>query len=114
YQLAEENFLHAVQLLRELEGPYTERAIDPLIDLGDSYHAAGEYMSAVTVYDEARSVHRRVFGLLNEDQVPILDKIAQSFIRLEQHTEADRQQLEILRLAERNYAEGSLEHLEAL
>src|SRR5690606_31811599 len=97
-----------------LDGTYTELAIEPLIGLGDSYHAAGEYLNAITAYNEARTVSRRVNGLLNEGQVPILDRITDSFEALDQYVEADEQQLTILNLAERNHPQASPEHLEAI
>lgn len=114
YELAEQNYLHAIELFRSAEGPYTERAIEPLIGLGESYQAAGQHLNAVTVYNEARTISRRVYGLLSERQVPILDLITDAFQALDQYAEADEQQRTILHLAERNYPEGSPEHLEAL
>src|SRR5690606_3738233 len=104
----------SIELFRAAEGPYTERAIEPLIGLGDSYQAAGQHVNAVTVYNEARTISRRAYGLLSERQVPILDRITQAFQSLDQYVEADEQQRTILNLAERNYPQGSPEHLEAL
>src|SRR5690606_39429616 len=103
YELAEQNYLHAIELFRSAEGPYTERAIEPLIGLGESYQAAGQHLNAVTVYNEARTISRRVYGLLNEGQVPILDRITEAFQALGQYVEAEEQQRTILHLAERNY-----------
>src|SRR5690606_30410383 len=114
HELAEQNYLRAVELFRAVDGPYTHRAIEPLIGLGDNYQAAGQHLNAVTVYNEARTISRRAYGLLNEGQVPILDRITEAFQALGQYVEADEQQRTILHLAERNYPEGSLEHLEAL
>ena len=114
YQRAEEHYLRAVDLVRALDGTYTELAIEPLIGLGDNYQEAGQYVNAVTAYNEARTVSRRVHGLLNESQVEILDRLTSSFEALDQYAEADAQQLTILNLAERNHPEGSPEHLEAI
>lgn len=114
YDLAEQNYLKAVDLFRAIDGPYTERAISPLIGLGEGYQSAGQHLNAITVFNEARTINRRVFGLLNEGQIPILDRITESFEALDQYLEADEQQLTILYLSERKYPEGSPEHLEAL
>lgn len=114
HELAEQSYLRAVELFRAVDGPYTARAIEPLIGLGDNYQAAGQHLNAVTVYNEARTISRRVHGLLNEGQVPILDRITEAFQALGQYVEAEEQQRTILHLAERNYPQGSLEHLEAL
>ena len=114
HELAEQHYLHAVELIRNIDGTFSERAVGPLIGLGDNYQAAGQYLNAITAYNEARTINRRVYGLLNEGQVPILDRITDSFEQLDQYADADQQQLTILNLAERNYPEGSPEHLEAL
>ncbi|HEX6994792.1 MAG TPA: TonB family protein [Gammaproteobacteria bacterium] len=114
HQRAEEYYLHAVDLVRNLDGAYTALAIRPLLGLGDNYHAAGQYLNAITAYNEARTVSRRAHGLLNEGQVPILDRLTESFEALDQYAEADEQQLTILHLAERNYPQASPEHLEAI
>jgi TonB family protein len=114
HELSEENFLHAVAVIREVEGTFSELAIEPLLGLGDNYHDAGQHLNAVTAYNEARTINRRVFGLLNENQIPILDRITLSLQELEQYEEADEQQLTILNLAERNHPVGSPEYLEGI
>ncbi|MBN1237082.1 MAG: TonB family protein [Gammaproteobacteria bacterium] len=114
HEESESNFLHAVALIRDIDGTFSERAIEPLVGLGDNYHDAGQYLNAVTAYNEARTINRRVYGLLNERQIPIVDRVTQSLQELEQYEEADQQQLEILHLQERNHPVGSPEYLEAL
>lgn len=114
HQRAEEYYLRAVDLVRALNGTYTELAIRPLLGLGDNYHESGQYLNAITAYNEARTVSRRAHGLLNPGQVPILDRLTESFEALDQYVEADEQQLTILNIAERSYPEASPEHLEAI
>ena len=114
YQQAEQHYLRAVDIVRAVEGTYSSRAIEPLLGLGDNYQLAGEYLNAITAYNEARTVSRRVDGLLNEGQIPILDRITDSFEALDQYADADEQQLTILHLAERNHPQSSPEHLEAI
>jgi TonB family protein len=114
HELAEQNYLSAVELLRSVDGTYTPRAIDPLMGLGDNYHAWGQHLNAITAYNEARTINRRVYGLLNVDQVPILDRVTRSFEAMDQYADADEQQRTILQLAERNYEEASPEHIEAI
>lgn len=112
--LSEQNFLHAVALIRSVDGTFSELAVEPLMGLGDNYQEWGQYLNAITAYNEARTINRRVFGLLNEGQIPILDRMTDSFQSLEQYQEADEQQLTILNLAERNYPPGSPEYLEGI
>lgn len=114
HERAEQAFLHAVDIVRNLDGPYTALAIDPLLGLGDSYQSAGNHMNAIAAYSEARTVSRRAYGLLNDGQVEMLDRITSSYQQLNQHADADAQQLQILYLAERSHEEGSPGHLEAI
>ena len=74
----------------------------------------GDYVDAVSAYSEARTVNRRAFGLLNEDQIPLLDRMTKSLIELNKPLEADQQQLEALRLVERSHPPESDEALAAI
>jgi TonB family protein len=114
HEQSEQDYLHGIDLIRTIDGNFSERAIEPLVGLGDNYQDAKQYLNAVTSYNEARTISRRVYGLLSEQQVPILDKISDSFIELDQIADADAQQLDILRLAERNYEVGTPEYLEGI
>src|SRR5690606_36366734 len=87
--LAEENFLHAVALIRSADGTFSALAIEPLLGLGDNYQEWGQYLNAITAYNEARTINRRVYGLLNEGQIPILDRMTDLFQSLVQYQEAD-------------------------
>lgn len=114
YDLAEQAFLHAVDVVRRVDSPYTALAIDPLLGLGDSYQSAGHHINAIAAYSEARTVSRRVYGLLNAGQAEILDRMTESYQQLDQYADADAQQLQILYLAERRSEEGSPGHLDAI
>ncbi len=114
YEAAEESFLRAVELMRGVGGPYSEHLIEPLVGLGDTYHADEQYLEAVSAYNEAQSVNRRVFGLLNEDQIPLLDRMTESFYEMEEFEQADEQQLAALQLIERVYEPHAPETLAAV
>ncbi len=114
YADAEQNFLIAVDIFRENEGEFSDSVITPLVGLGASYHAMGEYPQAVTVFQEARTVNRRVYGLLNADQIDILDQIANSMISMQQYAEAELQKLAGLRIMERRLGVDTLEILPTL
>ena len=87
------SFLTSVDLYREIGGAATPDAILPLVGLGVSYHGLGDYPQALTVFEEARSINRRHFGLLNEDLITILDHMSNSLIRMERYEDAERQKL---------------------
>jgi len=108
---SERNLLDAVAIFRELKGEFTESVINPLIGLGASYHARGEYLQAVTAFQDARTVNRRVFGLLNEKQIVLLNYLATSLVSMKRYEEADQQQQTALRIMERVHGEAALEIL---
>jgi len=103
YEAAAKNYLAAIEIYRAVDGAFTSLAINPLTSLGDNYHESGDNLSAVSAYTEARTVSRRVFGLLSERQIVLLDRMSRSLLDLNQSMEADAQQVEALRLMERNY-----------
>jgi TonB family protein len=101
YEQAAENYLAAVEAYRAIDGPFTPLAIAPLTRLGDNYHDAADDANAVTAYSEARTVSRRAYGLHNEEQIELLDRMSRSLLDLNQLSEAEAQQLEALRLIQR-------------
>lgn len=111
---AARSYVRSVDLYRAIEGPYTPLVIEPLTGLGDAYHASAEYLEAVSAYTEARTVSRRAYGLLTEKQIPLLDRLTLSLVSLNQPIEADQQQIEALRLVERNYPPQSPDALGAI
>ena len=114
YELSEENFLRAIDVIREADGTYTDAVINPLVGLGVNYQARGAYLEAVTIFEEARTVSRRVHGLLNEQQIDILDHLSNTRVEMEEYGEADQHQLTALHLRERIYGAESMEILPAI
>ena len=68
----------------------------------------------MTAYNEARTINRHEYGLLNEDQIPLIDRITDVMLELNKPAEAEEQQLEALRIVERSYPPESDEALAAL
>lgn len=114
HEAAERSYLEAVDIYRSVEGPFSPRVIEPLTGLGDSYQANKDYVRAVSAYSEARTVSRRAYGLLNEDQIVLLDRMTRSLLDMNQPLEAERRQLEALQLVERNHEPQSDEALAAI
>ena len=111
---AETNFLRSIDIYRSVDGAFSALVIEPLTGLGDNYHDNGQYLNAVSAYGEARTVNRRAFGLLNEQQIVLLDRLTESLIGLNQPLEADQRQIEALQLVERNHEPHSDEALSAI
>lgn len=114
YEDAERNFLASVDLFRQLGGEFSETVITPLVGLGVTYQSMGLHPEAVTALEEARTVSRRIHGLLGVRQVDILNHIASSMASMELFEEADAQRLAGLRIMERIHGENSLEILPSL
>ena len=93
---------------------FTPLAIQPLTALGDNYRDNNDYVSAMTAYNEARTINRHEYGLLNEDQIPLIDHLTDVLLELNKPAEAEEQQLEALRIVERSYPPESDEALAAL
>ena len=109
----EAKILDALELYALVDGAVSTRLIEPYIALGDNYHRAREYDLALGAYDEARSLSRRAFGLLNRGQLALLDKMSESALGRGRFDEADDLQHEALILVERMHGENSLEALDA-
>ena len=114
HEQATQNYMAAVEIYRSIDGPFTALAIPLLLNLGDNYLEAHEGLSAITAYTEARTVNRRIYGLMNEAQLPMLDKLSATFLELNRPVEAEAQQVEALRLAERTWPPESDEGLAAV
>jgi TonB family protein len=71
-------------------------------------------VNAVASYTEARTVSRRVYGLHNEAQIDLLDRMSRSLLDLNQLSEAEAQQVEALRLIQRSHPPHSDAVLEAI
>lgn len=114
FDAAAANYLSAVEVYRAVDGSFTPLAIPPLTDLGDNYYEAGDHTNAVSAYSEARTVSRRAFGLHNEEQIELLDRLSRSLLEMNQVAEADAQQVEALRLVQRSHAPDSDEVLNGI
>jgi TonB family protein len=99
---AEKSYLAAIEIYRAVDGAFSPLAITPLTGLGDTYQDSGDYLKALSSFGEARTVSRRAYGLLNEGQVELLDRMTTTYVTMNQPLEADQQQVEALRLVERN------------
>jgi len=114
HEQATQNYVAAIEIYRAIDGPFTPLAIPLLLNLGDNYREAHDGLNAVTAYTEARTVNRRIYGLLNEAQLPMIDKLSATLLDLNRPAEAEAQQVEALRLAERTWPPESDQSLAAV
>lgn len=114
YEDSTQNFLASVEIFRANEGEFTQSVIQPLVGLGASYNSLEAYPEAVAVFREARTVTRRVFGLLNEEQIPILDRLANTLVSMQLYSEAEDQKLEGMEIMFRTLGTDTVEILPTL
>jgi TonB family protein len=114
HDAAEKSFLAAIDIYRSVDGPFSALVMTPLTGLGDNYHDSGDDLRAVSAYGEARTISRRANGLLNEEQIPLIDRMTEALVSMNQPAQADQQQLEALHLVERNRPPASPEALAAI
>jgi TonB family protein len=114
HEQATQSYVTAIEIYRSIDGPFTALAIPLLMNMGDNYREAHDGVNAVTAYTEARTVNRRIYGLLNEAQFPMLDKLSTTLLELNRPVEAEAQQVEALRLAERTWPPESEQGLAAI
>lgn len=110
---AEDRILVALDVYEAVEGPLSTRLIEPFVALGDTYYAAGEFDRALAAYNEARILGRRAYGLLNREQLALLDKMSDATLALRQFDEAQQLRLEALTVVQRAYGEDSVENVDA-
>lgn len=113
FAAAEAEVLTAIDLYESNEGPLAPALMGPFVDLGDTYSEAGNHSGAISAYGEARNIGRRNFGLLNPEQLPLIDEMTDEAEELGELEEARALQLEALALVERNHEEFAPETIEA-
>jgi TonB family protein len=111
--MAEDRILTALELYERADGPLSTLLIEPFVALGDHYFRANEFDLALNAYNEARILGRRAYGLLNREQIAVLDKMSDATLALGLFDEADALKLDTLAVVQRAYGEDSLENLDA-
>jgi len=112
YTGAEASYLRVVELV-EASGRLTSpRLARAQAGLATTYYAAKRYDLAVARYELAIALVRRERGLFTEQQVPFLEKYADSLVRVGRAEDAVRARRYILRAIERSYGAGSLRYAE--
>lgn len=110
---AEDNFFAAISIIVNNDGPDSTALIEPYTELGESYFLADDFQLALVAFEEARTKGRREFGLLNPEQIPILDRMSQAAEALGDLRLAKGYQETMFSVARRHYGPDSLESLEA-
>lgn len=62
--------------------PYNFELLEEYTSLGDAYRSLGQHEEAISHYDNAIQISKIQGGLYNLDQLPLLEKIIQSYLAL--------------------------------
>jgi len=106
YVGAEASYLRAIELTEGSGKPRLERLARANAGLAATYHEGKRHDLAVQRFERAVALNRRAEGLLNEHQLPLLDKYADSLTELGRFEEALQVQRYAMRIAERKYGES--------
>jgi tetratricopeptide (TPR) repeat protein len=105
YTAAESSYLRAIENVEKSGRPLTARLARANAGLAVTYHAGKRYDLAVQRFEQAIGLSRRHEGVLNKQQVPLLEKYADSLTQLGRYQDALQAQKYILRVETRGLPE---------
>lgn len=110
---AVDNALEATRIIELIDGEDSPALIDPLTFLGGIYQLADQHEFALTTFSDARNVSRRNFGLLNQQQLPLMDRMTEAAASLGNFDYGLELQKESRDIVARFHGENSREFLDA-
>jgi tetratricopeptide (TPR) repeat protein len=114
YLGAESSYLRVISLIEASGRLASPRLARAHAGLATTYHAARRHDLAVESFDRAIALSRRTEGLFNENQLPLLEKYADSLTELGRAQDALQARRYALRLVERRSGENSLAYAREL
>jgi len=105
YATAEESLLAGIGILIDRDGEFSPTLIDPYVDLAGVFVLDERPLEAITTLEHAQHISQRNFGLLNVEQVELLDEMSRAYVQAGDTAEAQNLQQERLRLALRRFGE---------
>ena len=108
YTAAEASYLQLIDLVEQSGRPLQARLGRAYAGLASTYHAAERHDLAVQRFEQAVALSRRQEGLLNEQQMPLLEQYVDSLTELGRFLDALQVQKYRLRVATRKYGERGL------
>jgi len=103
FDTAQESYLAGIELLIEENGEFSPALIEPYTGLARAYLLNQQPLEAITILEEAQHISQRNFGLLNVDQVSLLDEMSRAYLLVGDTAEAQNRQRERLTLALRRF-----------
>jgi tetratricopeptide (TPR) repeat protein len=103
YPGAEASYLRVIALVETKGRPTDPRLARAYAGLANTYYAAGRHDIAVPAFETAVGITRRNEGLFCEEQLPMLERLAESLTELGRLEDAQRVQSYRLRVGEKRY-----------
>ncbi len=103
---ATQQYRAAIEELEAIEGAYGSSLSQSLLGLGEALQEQDAHEEAVEVFKRAMHVTRINEGLYNLDQVPILEKIIESYIAEENWEDANDRHQYLFWLHRRNFGQA--------
>ncbi len=110
YTGAEASYLRVVELVEKSGRLASPRLARAQAGLATTYYAGKRYDLAVARYELAIALVRREQGLFTEEQIPFLEKYADSLVHVGRAEDGVRARRYILRAIERSYGASSLRY----
>jgi len=114
YVGAESSYLRVIEMIEGTGRMANSRLARATAGLANTYYAAKRYDLAAPTFERAVLLSRRTNGLFNEDQLPLLEKQADSLTELGRTEDALQARRYALRLIGRRHGEQSLEYAHEL
>lgn len=114
YAGAEASYLRVIELIERTGRRLPPRLVRATAGLATAYHAAKRHDLAAERFEQAIALSRRTAGLFDEEQLPLLEKQAESLGALDRMTEALQARRYALRIVEHKYGAGSLRFAQEL
>lgn len=100
---AEQAYQRALALLEASDAVSSRRPMVPLAGIGLASAQRGWHDRAIEYLDRAIATSRRVDGLFNHDQVPLIESLIDSYLAIGNFLDALRARSYVLQIAEQNY-----------
>jgi tetratricopeptide (TPR) repeat protein len=110
---AELHYLKAIEVLSMRDGELAIGLIEPLVSLGETYFESGQYELSLARFDEARAIGRRSYGLLNFEQIEIVDRMSVVYLSMGDFDQARDLQRAAVALVQRTSGKQSIEYVDA-
>ncbi len=111
---AADAFNQVIALVESRDGMFSDDLIPPLTESAVAYREAGNHEQAVSNLRRAKFITHRESGIMNLEQVPIIDALTETLMGGRDFLEADREQRFAMQVFERRYGEEDAEVVDGI